>query len=103
MSKAFHRNSAAEESSIAGGIALDQDNPEWTAEDFAQARPASEMIPGLVTALRKNRGPQKAPTKQQVALRLDRDLVEALRATGAGWQGRVNEMLRRALLGHEAR
>jgi uncharacterized protein (DUF4415 family) len=40
------------------------------------------------------RGAQKSPTKTQVALRLDADLLEALRATGDGWQTRINDMLR---------
>ncbi len=48
---------------------------------------------------RGERGPQKAPTKQQVTLRLDRDVVERFRATGPGWQGRINEALKNAKLG----
>lgn len=43
---------------IAGGallivvphVAIDDDNPEWTAEDFARARPAAEMLPPEVLA-----------------------------------------------------
>jgi hypothetical protein len=26
----------------------DEDNPEWTAEDFADARPASEVLPQFI-------------------------------------------------------
>ena len=37
-----------EEVAIYAGIARDPDNPEWTAEDFAQARPAIEVLPELV-------------------------------------------------------
>jgi uncharacterized protein (DUF4415 family) len=40
------------------------------------------------------RGKQKAPTKAQVTLRLDRDILEHFRATGAGWQSRINAALR---------
>jgi uncharacterized protein (DUF4415 family) len=47
--------------------------------------------------VRRPRGPQKAPTKVQVALRLDRDIVERLRASGEGWQTRLNELLRAAI------
>jgi uncharacterized protein (DUF4415 family) len=47
--------------------------------------------------VRRPRGPQKAPTKVQVALRLDRDIVEHLRASGEGWQTRVNDLLRAAI------
>lgn len=37
-------------------------------------------------------------TKQAVKLRLDPDLLAALRASGAGWQTRVNAILREAVL-----
>ena len=46
---------------------------------------------------RRTRGPQKAPTKVQVSIRFDADLVNALRGTGKGWQGRANDILRAAL------
>jgi len=49
------------------------------------------------TAPRRTRGPQKAPTKQPVSIRLDRDIVAELRRTGKGWQTRLNDMLRDAL------
>jgi len=47
---------------------------ELTAEDFAAMRPTAEVLPELVALWRKRgqRGPQKAPTKQQVTLRLDK-------------------------------
>ena len=34
--------------------------------------------------------------KKQVTLRLDADLIERFRATGKGWQSRINEALRKA-------
>jgi uncharacterized protein (DUF4415 family) len=43
------------------------------------------------------RGPGRpggSGAKQQVAIRLDRDLLETLRAGGAGWQTRENDALR---------
>ncbi len=36
-------------------------------------------------------------TKQPVKLRLDPDVLTALRATGDGWQTRINDMLRAIL------
>ena len=74
---------------------------ELTAEDFATMRPTAEVLPELVALWRKRgqRGPQKAPTKQQVTLRLDRDVVDRFRATGEGWQRRINDALRRARVG----
>ena len=91
--------SAAEEAAINAGIAQDSDNPEWTAADFKRARPAAEVFPEIVAAWRKRRGrgPQKAPTKKLVSLRLDRDVLERFRQTGPGWQGRVNKALRASL------
>ena len=74
----------------------DAENPEWTAEDFRRARPLSEF-PEIVEAMlryRGQRGKQKAPTKELISLRVDRDVVEAYRATGRGWQTRANEALR---------
>lgn len=38
-----------------------------------------------------------AVPKVPVSIRLDRDLVEALRESGKGWQTRVNAMLRDAM------
>ena len=76
----------------------DAENPEWTAEEIRQARPLMEMLPKeAVDAIRRyrgQRGPQKNPTKELISLRVDRDIVAAYRATGAGWQTRANEALR---------
>jgi uncharacterized protein (DUF4415 family) len=75
------------------------DNPELTDEELAQLRPASEVLPPeLYAALTKRtRGPQKAPTKRLVSLRLDRDVVEHFKAQGPGWQTRINGALRAAM------
>lgn len=60
---------------------VDEDDRPATAEELQAAR--------------RGRGrPAGSGTKQQVAIRLDRDLLEALRAGGAGWQTRVNDALR---------
>lgn len=39
------------------------------------------------------RGPQKSPTKERITIRLSRDVVETFRATGDGWQSRVDSAL----------
>jgi uncharacterized protein (DUF4415 family) len=100
MRRRLRRNSPEQEAAINRGIALDPDNPEWTEEDFALARPAIEVVPDIVADyLRRKRGKQKRPTKVLVSLRLERDVVEQLRASGRGWQSRANDMLRKAVLG----
>ena len=76
----------------------DVENPEWTAEEIRQARPLMDVLPKetaeAVRRYRGQRGPQKRPTKELVSLRVDRDVLEAYRATGSGWQKRANEALR---------
>jgi uncharacterized protein (DUF4415 family) len=87
-----------EDAAINHGIALDPDTTQWTAEDWAAARPTREVMPELVEWYSRTRGWQKSPTKVLVSLRLDRDLVTALRASGRGWQGRVNDVLKKIVL-----
>ena len=41
------------------------------------------------------RGPQQAPTKEQVTLRLDREVLAHFRNSGRGWQTRLNDTLKR--------
>jgi uncharacterized protein (DUF4415 family) len=74
---------------------LDRDNPEWIRGDFARAVPFSGLPPQLQRALsNRKRGPQKAPKKVPVSIRLSPEVVEAFRASGEGWQARVDEILR---------
>ena len=72
---------------------------ELTAEDFRTMK-RLDHFPELARLVRGQgeRGPQKAPTKQQVTLRLDRDVLQRFRATGAGWQSRINEALKKSKL-----
>jgi uncharacterized protein (DUF4415 family) len=81
--------------------APDDENPEWTKRDFAEARRIWE-IPELAHLSKRKpgeRGPQKKPTKQQVTLRLDPDVIERFRSTGSGWQSRINDALKKAKVG----
>jgi uncharacterized protein (DUF4415 family) len=73
------------------------DNPEWTEEDFKNARPFAEVFPELAESIRRARGrPAVEKPKRQISLRLDPDVIDAFKATGKGWQGRINEALRKA-------
>ena len=78
------------------------DNPEWTEEDFARARPASEVHGEKFAAMmirQRGRPPLAAEArKAKVNLRISPEVLEALRATGAGWQTRANEVLRKAFV-----
>lgn len=83
------------ESNAAGaGEWIDPDDaPELTEDFFNDA----EYHRGN-TFLRRGRGrPKSGSPKELVSLRLDRELLAKLRASGPGWQTRVNEMLRKAL------
>lgn len=79
---------------------IDKENPEWTEDDFQHARPASEVLPELfgpqaAAEMLKSRGrPKAAETKTHVNIRLDADVVQAFKATGRGWQTRINNALR---------
>ncbi len=68
--------------------------PEWTQETFERA----DFFVGdrLVRKGKAGRPPKEKP-KRQVTLRLDQDVIAGLRATGPGWQTRVNETLRQSL------
>jgi uncharacterized protein (DUF4415 family) len=73
----------------------DDDNPEWTKEDFAKVRPASEALPDL---MRRSRGrPPKADRKVNQTRRLDPDVLEAFRQEGSGWKARINRILRESM------
>ena len=88
-----------EEVAICAGIVADPDTRELTDEDLARMRPADEVAPHIVEAYRRGRGKQKAPTKDRISIYLDADLTAHFRASGKGWQTRLNDTLRRAVFG----
>ena len=62
------------------------------------ARPFSEACPELHASIKPKVGrPKSENPKQIVTIRLDRDLLERLKADGAGWQTRLNAILRKAM------
>ncbi len=73
------------------------DSPELTKADFARAKPFVEVFPDLAASIRKGRGPNKAPTKKLVSLRLSPEVIEHFKATGDGWQSRIDETLRKVV------
>lgn len=79
----------------------DPDNPEWTEEDFARAVGPEQMsaveLAAFPNTLKRLGRPPSPERKAEVKLRLDRDVLSAWRASGPGWQTRMNEALRRAM------
>jgi len=80
----------------------DADSPEWTPEKFAHSISFNELpehlrnrLSAIQETARKKRGPQKAPRKQPVTIRLSPDVLVVLRGKGRGWQTLVDEALRR--------
>ena len=55
-----------------------------------------------VVAARRTRGPNRLPTKEQVAVRYSPEVLAYFRATGAGWQTRMDEALREYVTQHKA-
>jgi uncharacterized protein (DUF4415 family) len=84
----------------------DDENPEWTREDFAKARPALEVLaevfgPTAAESIRRGRGrPAKVDKKVNQTLRLDADVLDAYRQQGSGWQTRINQVLREHMPEH---
>jgi hypothetical protein len=92
------------------------DAPEWTDEMFDMGqisignrviRPPLgvltkdgmkrvEDLPPIHIPTRSGRPPVGDEPKEQVSLRLDRDVINWFRAGGKGWQTRMNEALRKA-------
>ena len=55
-------------------------------------------VAATIAALRKTRGKSKSPTKEQVAIRFDAEVLAAFRADGPGWQTRMNAALKEWLV-----
>ena len=82
-----------EETAIQVGVVRDPDTHELGQDWFRNATPAAEAVPAVVERWRRTRGKQKAPTKEAISIRLDREVLAYYRATGKGWQNRINETL----------
>jgi uncharacterized protein (DUF4415 family) len=71
------------------------DNPKLTDEQLSKAKPFAEALTGIAASIRRGRGPNKAPTKKLVSLRLSGQAIEKYKADGPGWQSRIDQDLRR--------
>ena len=68
-------------------IVRDGDAPAWTPEQFARALARKGLKP--------------IPKKTLLSLRVDADVVEWFRAQGAGYQSRMNALLRAYMKAHQ--
>jgi uncharacterized protein (DUF4415 family) len=73
---------------------------EITVNDLNAFRPARKALPESLRHKVGLRGPQKSPTKERITIRLSRNVVQSFRATGEGWQTRVDVALQNWLKKH---
>lgn len=86
-----------DEAEIQAMIASDPDAPEATDEQLAAARPFVEAYPALAGTMRRAAGrPKLEEPKVPVSIRLDAEVLRKWKATGPGWQSRINEALKTA-------
>src|ERR1700730_8795949 len=81
----FRLNTPAEEARIQAGIKADTDTRALTERDMARMRPFGEVI--------KRGRPKSAVRKEPVTVRLDPEVLGFFRASGPGWQTRMNKAL----------
>jgi len=122
LSRPIHIPSDEEDAAIRAGIAADPDARELDQAFFRNARPAREVLPpALYAALtdkskpvtcvpvtdaehatrmeairRRGRPPLDTP-KIPIHIRLSADVLTAFKATGKGWQTRIDTLLREAV------
>ena len=75
------------------------ENPEWTEANSARARPFREVFPAQYESWKANKGgrPPVENPKVHIGFRLAADVVADVRATGKGYNARVEKVLRDAL------
>ena len=77
---------------------IDDENPEWTEADVNRAVPFSGLPESLQAKLRGR--PKAAVTKERITIRLSQEVVDRFRASGDGWQTRVDAALKDWLKTH---
>ena len=82
----IHRPTDEEDEKINLGIAADPDTFVPTDEEFKKFKPMGR--------------PKASITKERINIRLSREVVESFRATGRGWQTRIDEILKEWLKNH---
>lgn len=100
--KNFADMTAEEDAAITRAAEADADNPPLDEETLSRMRPSTEVAPAFVAEVKRRRGqrgPGKAQPKEAIKLRLSPDVLAHFRATGPGWQTRIDEALRKSIKG----
>jgi uncharacterized protein (DUF4415 family) len=71
--------------------------PELSDEELANAKPFKDMFPDQYQSWKRLGRPPVAKPKVHIGFRLAADVVEGIRATGKGYNARVERVLRDAL------
>ena len=81
---------------------IDDENFEWSAKELEKSKKFKDLPKSLKTKLasRKPRGAQVLPTKVLTTIRLSSDVIAAFKASGAGWQTRIDLALQEWLREH---
>ena len=74
---------------------------ELSAADMKRFRPTRQVLPDTLLAKLNVRGPQIAPVKERITIRLSPEVVKQFRKTGDGWQTRVDAALKDWLSSHK--
>lgn len=85
---------------------IDDENPEWTEEMFKDALTFEQMPPFLqeivLDGIEKHRGrPFSKEKKVSVTVRYSAKVIDAFKATGKGWQSRMNAALEEYIATHD--
>jgi uncharacterized protein (DUF4415 family) len=84
MKKKLIRHSAAEDAAITKAAMADPDNLPLTDQEWEKVRP---------TLIRGRGRPLGSGTKEQVTLRIDKDVLDFYKSKGVGWQTFINQVL----------
>ena len=85
---------------------IDDESPDWTTAEMSSALPAREVLPQLfgrdaaAAVLRPRGRPLAATAKKRTTIRLSAAVMAAFKASGKGWQTRVDDALKHWLKTH---
>ena len=76
-----------------GGKPIIDENPEWTKQDFAKSTKRAFRFLSFGDEIKRSRGRHQLSARRPDHLRLDQDVIEAMRASGKGGAPKANEAL----------